>query len=100
MKRCLLLLLLLALPLAAHANDYPLVSAHRLQLGGGVNREWFNAEDDAPKLKIAEEFSIGLYAAYNLVPALDLVGSAKRGLDSHVWNSSVGLRITFYAGGD
>lgn len=102
MKRALLLLALLALPAIAQAQTYPdrpIVSATRLQLGAGINYEWFSGSEDVPLPAVDKEFTLGLYGAYNMVPALDIIGFTKRGLDSKIWNSALGLRVTIFAGG-
>lgn len=94
------LLLLPALAQAQLIQDRPIVSAERLQLGAGINHEWFHGSEDIPLPHVEKEFTLGLYGAYNMVPALDIVAFSKRGLDSKLWNSAIGLRVTFFAGGE
>ena len=105
LRKLLMVLMLMAVPIAAHAQfagevERPIVSASRLQLGGGINHEWYGSDKDGNLPSVRKEFTLGLYSAYNLVPALDLVGFAKRGLDSEVWNTALGIRVTFFAGGE
>ena len=101
MRKLFILLALLAIPVVVHAqdaSDRPLVSASRLQLGGGINHEWFSGSADSPVITIKKEFTLGLYASYNMVPQVDIIAFSKRGLDSKIWNSALGLRITIFSG--
>lgn len=107
MRKIVLIAALFAMfvPVFAYAaNDYPLVSANRLAVGAGVNREWTpNADASA----IRQEFTAGVYAAYALtasqseqrIPRLSLVGSSIYGFDSKASRWSLGVRVTLWDGG-
>lgn len=107
MKRLIAVLFLacLVVPSLAHAaNDVPLISAQRLAVGAGVNREWTpNSQFDL----IKQEWTAGIYGAYALtastsesrIPRLSLVGSSVFGMDTKVSRWSLGLRVTLWDGG-
>lgn len=99
--RYLILLALVLIPAAAHAQtpDVPLFSAERLQLGAGLNYEWLAVTDGATAdPAFPKEFTAGLYGSYNIYTPLDFIGFSKYGLDSRRINSALGLRLTFFSG--
>ena len=92
----------LALASAALAIDAPLLSEKRLSIGAGANYEFTNNpfEGSEPVKDRKQEFTAGLYAAYNLTPDLSLVGSSTLGLTSRQVRTSLGLRVRLYRGGE
>lgn len=91
-------------PNAAQAvsEPKPLLSIERLSLGAGVNYAFFSAplESSARIPEFEKEFEVGVFAAYNLIPHLSLVGSSVYGLDNKLFRSSVGLRVRLFQGGE
>lgn len=103
-----LFLMLLAVPVLADTSTAPLISAERLALAGGVNREFNTNLPGAASPLVASEWSAGIYGAYALtapatdekhVPKLALVGSGLYGFDSKLTRWSLGLRFTLFDGG-
>ena len=81
-----------ALPAHAQTTGKPILSLDRLGLSAGANYAWHAGESlNLPKFK--KEWEAGIFAAYNLTPTLDLVGSTLSGLDNKTFRSSVGLRV-------
>lgn len=84
---------------AAHAaDDRPLLSPDRVQIGAGLNYE-FNTpgtSNASPVQIFGKEWTAGVYGSYNLVPKLDLIAFSKFGLDNHDFNSALGLRLVIW----
>lgn len=103
MKKLGLLLVLMVLPVIAQAADQPLMSLARLSTAAGVNHVWNESNDTTVLAAFPNEFSLGLYAAYNLtsspMPHLSLTGSTEYGLDSKLISAKVGLRMRLWQGG-
>lgn len=95
-------LIALCLCLASQARaqtEASLFSLDRLQLGAGLNHEWFSKGDDnALDRTINKEFTVGLYGSYNVIPPMSFIGFTKYGLDSKEFNSALGLRVTIFSG--
>lgn len=98
-----LLLLVASTAQAAVGNiedNVPLLSAKRLQVGLGVQHTWYSGESGGNQEvpTFGKEFEVGAFAAYNIVPNLDLTGSTAYGLDNKVFRSSLGLRVVIFRG--
>lgn len=102
MKRLVLVALaLVSLAATAHAEvDAPILSPLRLSVGVGGNYEFTNNpfEGSEPVQDRKQEFSAGLYVAYNLTPEASLVGSSTIGLSSRQVRTSLGVRIRVFRG--
>ena len=85
---------------ALAAVDAPLWSAKRLSIGLGANYEVANNPfpTSEPVLDRKQEFSAGVYAAYNLTPDASLVASSVGGLSSRQVRTSVGVRLRIFRG--
>jgi hypothetical protein len=71
----------------------------RGQLALGGNYEFFNGAKTAESPMLYDkEFTVGIFGSWNLVPALDLVGFTKYGVDNRVFNSALGVRYTIWTG--
>lgn len=103
--RKLFLLSLFALALAAPASaqsfgdEVSFWNPVRGQLALGGNYEFFHGAKTADvPFAYDKEFTVGLFGAWNLVPALDIVGFSKYGVDNRVFNSALGVRYTLWSG--
>lgn len=95
-----LALLVAASALAADGEEKGLLDLSRGQLALGGNYEWFarTSDQSAELTGFEKEWTAGLYASWNLIPELDLIGFSKFGLDNHIINSAIGLRYTIWSG--
>jgi len=102
MKKCLLtigLLAALAAPVAAQTTlvDVPILSEKRISMGLGANYSWWHG-DDASVPSWKKEWQGGIYAAYVLTPNVAVVGKTEYGVDSKLFNTALGVRVTVFAG--
>jgi hypothetical protein len=103
--RKLILLSLFALALAAPAaaqtsiGEVSFWDPVRGQLAIGGNYEFHAGAKTADvPLLYDKEFTVGIYGAWNLVPAIDLIAFSKYGVDNRVFNSALGVRYTIWSG--
>ena len=105
MKKLILVLaalVALAAPAAAQTEpgtipNAPLLSITRLSVGVGASYAFYSG-DEGNRPSFAKEWEGGLFAAYALTPNVAAVGSVVYGLDSKVYRSSVGVRVSVFRG--
>ena len=98
------LFLLLLVASTARAEDAPvliqnepILSLKRLSLAVGADYAWWSGEQ-SNQPSFDKEWQAGFYGAYSLTPHLAAIGRVEYGLDSKLFHSALGIRLTVFKG--
>lgn len=70
----------------------PWYSIDNLSISTGVNYQWWKGAQDAPRLNVPKEWSVGVYNAWTLTQHVDAIGTLEYGTDTKLWGIKVGAR--------
>ena len=86
-------------PVPQPAEQYPLISKQRLQIGARVEYAWWQQREPAgAEFTFKKELGVGIPASYTIVPNISLTWRTIYFIDNRIWSHAAGINFLIYNG--